>query len=51
VRECVGLIRRGFPPDFVFSLSNDVRCGFLIIAGEQEGGEYDWSRGEWRERK
>jgi hypothetical protein len=51
LRECVALVRRGFPPDWAFSLSNDMRVAFLVILGDLDGGVFDWSSGTWKERR
>lgn len=38
---------RGVPFDVAFSLDAEFRTGFSIIAGELEGGKFDYDRWEW----
>jgi hypothetical protein len=51
MRECVQLVKHGFPFDVAFSVPNDLRVAWLIIAGECDGGEFDWASGNFRRRK
>lgn len=46
----VALIKIGLPLDAALSLSRNERVAMLVISGEIEGGEFDWSIGQWRER-
>lgn len=32
-------------------MSRPERIGRIVILGELEGGEFDWSNGRWKERK
>lgn len=43
----MGLVMKGVPFDVAFSLAAEFRTGFSIIAGELEGGTFDFSRWEW----
>lgn len=47
MRECLALLQYNVPFDVAFSLSNDERCAWLIICGEINGKEFDWSTGNW----
>ena len=51
MRECLALLTRGVPFDIAFSLSNDERVAWLIIMGELEGGVFNWTTGQWEQRK
>lgn len=44
-------MKQGIPFDVAFSLSNNERVAWLIICGEIDGGEFDWSTGNWRDRR
>jgi hypothetical protein len=47
----VALIKVGFSETMALSLSRQERVAILIVSGEIDGAEFDWSVGQWRERK
>ena len=51
MRECVELVKHGFPFDVAFSAPNDLRVAWLIIAREAAGEQFDWGSLSWKTRK
>ncbi|MDA8230743.1 MAG: hypothetical protein M0006_05340 [Magnetospirillum sp.] len=45
------LVKNGVPFDVALSLSPADVLAFSIIFGQMDGGEWDWGRMTWRERK
>jgi hypothetical protein len=50
LRECLALVKFGVPFDVAFSLTNNVRVAWLVIMGELDGGEFNWSSLRWNEK-
>jgi hypothetical protein len=48
---CLWLVKNGVPFDVAFSLDETDRLAYAIILGKFEGGEWDFSRMRWAERK
>lgn len=46
-----GLVTAGVPWDVAFSLPEEKLIAFTIIAGELNGGRFDWDGMRWREQK
>lgn len=56
LRDGIFLLEKGVPYDAVFGpvrrpLSPTRRLALIVAAGENAGGEFDWDRRRWRERK
>lgn len=47
MRECVWLVKNGFPFDVAFSVDDVTRTAWAIIASEQEGRRFNWSTMEF----
>lgn len=45
----MSLVRTGVPFDTAFGMDEDWRRGLCIIAGELEGGEFDWGTMAFKE--
>jgi hypothetical protein len=45
----MALVKAGVPFDLAFSMDEDWRRALCIVAGENEGGEFDWSSMSWKE--
>ena len=44
-------MKNGVPFDLAFQLDHETRAAFCIVFGELEGGEFDWPRMAFKERK
>lgn len=42
------LVRVGVPWDVAWRMSPARRLACIVIAGELDGGEFDWDRLEWK---
>lgn len=45
------LIKNGVAEETAWGLSNAERLARCVTFGQFEGGEYDWHRREWKEKK
>jgi hypothetical protein len=43
----ISLVKFGVPIEVANNLSRTARLAWLVICGELDGGEFNWSRGEW----
>jgi hypothetical protein len=43
------LVKHGVPWDVAWSLSPARRLAYIVVAGELDGGSFDWHRLAWRE--
>lgn len=41
------LMMNGFNPDFALSLDRAERLAFCVMAGELNGGRFNWSTHKW----
>jgi hypothetical protein len=44
----MALVKQGVPWGVAERMSPAQLLGFRVIAGELEGGEFDWGAGRWR---
>jgi hypothetical protein len=49
--EPIILMKHGFSESTAFGMSRQVRLAALIVIGQSEGGEWDWSEMKWRGRE
>jgi hypothetical protein len=45
------LVKHGVPWDVAWGMSPARRLATLVVSGELDGGEFDWDRLRWKERK
>lgn len=46
----LGLVKNGVPFEIAEDLDGPELLAWTIIMGECEGGEWDWSRMEWKKK-
>jgi hypothetical protein len=45
------LVKNGVPYDRAFAMEADELAAHVIVFGQLDGGEWDWSSMRWKERK
>jgi hypothetical protein len=45
------LLKHGVPWDIIWSLTPTRRLAYLVVAGELDGGVFDWGRMRWEKQQ
>jgi len=49
--EPIVLVKSGVAEERAFSMRREERLAWIIVLGRIEGGDWDWERMIWREKK
>ena len=49
--DCLYLVKNGVPYSVAFALEPDERLAYVVIFGQLDGNDFDFDRGQWKERK